>query len=346
MKIVNSSLEMASSRTATQKLDVNESLRMWTGSTRPDFENRGTPNLPDPVQISEAGKAAQQADAANADPLENDPQMRLLRDLIEWFTGEKIKLFDGRDLQQAMADANNGPAPAGQAAQASRQPAGFGVEYDYHASYSESEQTTFVAHGTVQTADGKAIEFDLSLAMQRSFSEERSASLRLGDAARKKDPLVLNFGGTAAQLTDARFKFDLDSDGKMENINFVTGGSGFLTFDRNHDGKVNNGSELFGPGSGNGFGELAALDDDSNGWIDENDAAYKDLRIWTKDAEGKDILRSLSQANVGAIALAHVGTAFDLKDAANETLGQIRSSGVFLQEDGKAGSIQQIDLTA
>ncbi len=344
MKIDSSSLEMASSRMATQKLDVKESLRMWTGSRRPDFENRGNPVVADPVQLSEAGKAAQQADTANEDPLEHDPQMMLLRNLIEWFTGERIKFFDGRELQQAMAEA--GSADAGGAGPTGRQPAGFGVEYDYHASYSESEQTTFVAHGAVQTADGKTIEFDLSLVMQRSYAEESNISLRLGDAVRRKDPLVLNFGGTAAQLTDTRFKFDLDSDGKMENINFVTGGSGFLVFDRNHDGKVNNGSELFGPTTDNGFEELAALDDDRNGWIDENDAAYKDLRIWTKDAEGKDVLRSLSQANVGAIALAHLASAFDLKNAANQTLGQIRSSGVFLQEDGKAGSIQQIDLTA
>lgn len=343
MKIVSASLEMASSRLATQNLEVSESLRMWAGSARPDFEGRGERAAPDPVQISEAGKAAQQAEAALEDALENDPKMQMLRTLIELFTGEKMRLFDGRELQAAVDEAAS--APAAQSAPPGRRPAGYGVEYDYHAAYRESEETTFAASGTVRTADGRTLTFDLSLVMQRSYAEESNVSIRLGDAARKKDPLVINFGGTAAQLTDTRFKFDLDSDGKTEEINFVAGGSGFLTFDRNQDGKVNNGSELFGPGTGNGFEELAALDGDGNGWIDENDAAYQDLRVWTRDGAGKDVLRTLAAANVGAIALTNVGTDFDLKNAANDMLGQIRSTGIYLREDGTAGTVQQVDLT-
>jgi hypothetical protein len=36
-----------------------------------------------------------------------------------------------------------------------------------------------------------------------------------------------------------------------------------------------NGAELFGARSGDGFAELAALDGDGNGWIDEGDAAWQ-----------------------------------------------------------------------
>ena len=171
-------------------------------------------------------------------------------------------------------------------------------------------------------------------------------TLRLGDAARKTDPLVLNFAGNAAQLTDQRFAFDLNADGQAEQINFVAPGSGFLVFDRNQDGKVNNGSELFGPTTDNGFQELAALDDDGNGWIDESDAAFKRLQIWTRDGHGNDLLKSLSETGVGAIGLGNIATPFDIKNNANQLLGQIRSSGIVLQENGAAGTIQQIDLTA
>lgn len=79
--------------------------------------------------------------------------------------------------------------------------------------------------------------------MARSYHEQSDVSIRLGDARKKQDPLVLNFSGTATQLTGQRFKFDLNSDGKSEDINMVTGGSGFLALDRNGDGKINNGSE-------------------------------------------------------------------------------------------------------
>ena len=119
---------------------------------------------------------------------------------------------------------------------------------------------------------------------------------------------------------------DLDADGDKENINFATGGSGFLALDRNGDGKINDGSELFGATSGDGFADLATLDSDHNGWIDENDAAYTQLRVWTKDSAGNDQLSTLKQANVGAINLSSVATPFDLKDSSNALLGQIRAA--------------------
>jgi hypothetical protein len=120
------------------------------------------------------------------------------------------------------------------------------------ASYTEAEQTTFAASGTVRTADGREIAFDLQLSMSRLYHEESSVSLRAGDAVRATDPLVLNFAGTAAQLTDQRFAFDLDADGSADQINFAGPGRGFLDFfdPRNKYGKVDNGRELFGPTSG------------------------------------------------------------------------------------------------
>jgi hypothetical protein len=260
-------------------------------------------------------------------------------------TGEDFKVFDTRVLQ------TDTPEPAVQSpnpsvpAQSARQAAGFGGEYTRQESYTETEQTSFAASGVVRTEDGKEINFSLSLSMSRSYHEESTVSINFGAARQTKDPLVLNFNGSAAQLTGQRFKFDLNSDGKTEGINFVSGGSGFLALDKNGDGKINNGSELFGATSGNGFAELSALDSDHNGWIDENDAVYAQLRIWTKDASGNDQLASLKQVNVGALSLASVATPFDLKDSHNALQGQIRSSGIFLQENGNAGIIQQVDLT-
>ncbi len=87
------------------------------------------------------------------------------------------------------------------------------------------------------------------------------------------------------------------------------------------------------------------LDSDNNGWIDENDAAFSELRVWTKDSSGKDQLSTLKQSKVGALNVASIATPFDIKDSSNALQGQIRASGIFLQEDGKAGTLQQIDLT-
>lgn len=67
--------------------------------------------------------------------------------------------------------------------------------------------------------------------MARSYTESVSFSLRAGDQ-RLKDPLVLDFGGPAAALSDVRFDFDLDGDGRKEQLPLLSG-SGFLAFDRN-----------------------------------------------------------------------------------------------------------------
>lgn len=356
MKIVSSGMQMASTHASTQHHEIQESLRMWVGERRPDFEGRGRPAAPRPVEtvhISDAGRAAQGCDTGAvdecADEIDADPRLTLLRLLFRYLTGKDIEVFDASELKpgQPPPDLPQPPNTANAANAANTRPAaGWGVEYDRHERYSETEQTRFAASGTVQTADGREISFRVELSMSRSYHEESDVRLRLGDAARQqKDPLVLNFAGNAAQLLDQRFSFDLDADGTAENINRLTAGSGFLVFDRNGDGQANDGSELFGTKSGDGFADLAALDDDNNGWIDENDADYAALRVWTPEADGGGELRTLKDSNVGAIALARIATPFALRDSGNETLGKIRSSGIFLQESGGAGTIQQVDLS-
>jgi hypothetical protein len=120
----------------------------------------------------------------------------------------------------------------------------------------------------------------------------------------------------------------------------VDAGSGFLAIDRNQDGKVNDGSELFGPRTGNGFAELAAYDSDGNGWIDENDPVFSDLKVWTQGG-----LYSLKDMGIGAISTESVETPFAIKDSANNLQGNVRGSGVYLSEDGDAGAAEQVDLT-
>ena len=350
MKIASANLQMASSHASLQRHETRESLKMWTGQRRPDFvtdNNPGRPRLTDSVSISDAGKAAQSADSIreNQDAaVDNDPGLNLIRSMLEFMTGRKMQVFDARELE---AHIEHTASTTSQATASNPSPsAGYGAEYDYHESYTEFEQTSFSASGTVKTADGLEVSFKIELSMTRSYYEESNISLRFGDANRKIDPLALNFAGNAAQLTDQRFSFDLNADGKAEKINFLAPGSGFLVFDRNEDGKINDGRELFGPTTGDGFAELAKLDDDQNGWIDENDAAFSKLEVWSRDASGNDQRQSLAASGVGAISLGHINTPFDLKTNSNETLGKILSSGIFLSESGESGSIQQIDLTA
>lgn len=202
---------------------------------------------------------------------------------------------------------------------------------------SESEATTVCGQGQVRTCDGREIDFAFNVAMRRDYSRE--AVSEEGSLVRLRDPLVLSFDGKACELTGERLAFDLDADGSPEQIPGLAAGSCFLVFDRNGNGRADDGSELFGVKSGDGFADLAGLDGDGNGWIDEGDAAFGKLALWSGD-----YWNSLTAHGVGALFTGSVAAPFALKDADNQLLGQIRAAGVYLQESGQAGLMQQVDL--
>lgn len=210
--------------------------------------------------------------------------------------------------------------------------------------FGEKEETAFYSSGKVVTEDGRKIDFDVTAYMSRSFCEYTQMEINYQKAA-CVDPLVINLNGGNAEVRDQKFLFDLDCDGKMDNIAMLKEACGFLALDKNNDGVINDGSELFGTKTGNGFEELAVFDFDGNGWIDENDPVFNQLRIWTKDESGKDKLVGLGVAGVGAIYLGNISTPFTLNSSASNAMqGQIRRTGVFLKENGEAGTIQHVDL--
>lgn len=98
----------------------------------------------------------------------------------------------------------------------------------------------------------KPLNFQVNLSMSREFLREQSVSVREGDA-KLKDPLVLNFAGNAAELTTTRFNFDIDSDGRLDQVALLAPTVAFAALDRNHDGAINDGRELFGVKHRRGF---------------------------------------------------------------------------------------------
>ena len=211
--------------------------------------------------------------------------------------------------------------------------------------YSETEETGFHANGRACTEDGRTIDYNINILMSRSYMEYMNVSIpTMADAL--CDPLVVNIGSDTADVRDQTFKFDLDADGTEDEISMLGKGSGFLALDKNGDGKISDGSELFGTKSGDGFGDLREYDSDGNGWIDENDDVFSKLKVWCKDKNGKDILMDLKEADIGAIFLGEQQTEFSLGGADGYRDGVIRSTGVFLREStGAAGTVQHVDLS-
>ncbi|MCR5502880.1 MAG: hypothetical protein K6F53_07715 [Lachnospiraceae bacterium] len=219
---------------------------------------------------------------------------------------------------------------------------GIGYAEEYY--YEESEETSFQTTGSVLTSDGRKIDFDLNLKMSRSFREYCSVEYeKIG--ADLCDPLVISLDGAVPDLSEQTFFFDIDSDGVEDEISRLIEGSGFLALDKNDDGVINDGSELFGTKSGNGFEDLREYDEDGNGFIDENDPVFDRLKIWASDENGNMVLYSLREKGIGAMALQYADTRFSLNSLSdNHTNGVVRNSGIFLYENGGAGLLQQIDL--
>ena len=213
--------------------------------------------------------------------------------------------------------------------------------YSRQISFYEKEETSFSATGCVKTADGREISFNVDVSMSREFAVTYEEEFGYA-SIQACDPLVLNFDGNVADITDQSFYFDLDQDGEKDLIRKLGKESGYLALDKNGNGIIDDGSELFGTKSGDGFKDLAAYDEDGNGWIDENDSIWSKLQIWCKSPTD-DVLYKLADKGVGAICLSNASTDFSVQSK-GQTGGIIRKSGVFLYESGQAGTIQHVDM--
>jgi len=99
----------------------------------------------------------------------------------------------------------------------------------------------------------------------------------------KKDPMVLDLDGGGVQFIDLAHStalFDLDEDGFREHVSWISSGDGFLVHDLNHNGTIDDHSEMFGDDQQDSYQALSAFDDNGDGVIDGADVRFDDLLIW------------------------------------------------------------------
>jgi hypothetical protein len=138
-------------------------------------------------------------------------------------------------------------------------------------------------------------------------------------ATPRRDPLTFDLDGdgleTVGTATSSVY-FDHDADGVKTRTGWVAADDGLLVLDRNGNGTIDNGTELFGDatpmsaaaGGGrarDGFVALRQQDTNSDGVVNANDANWANLRIW-QDANQDGIsqaaeLRTLASLNISGI---------------------------------------------
>jgi hypothetical protein len=162
----------------------------------------------------------------------------------------------------------------------------------------------------------------------------------------KQDPLLIDMKGDGPQTTGSQGAqvFDLAGHGQAAPTSFVNGGSAFLALDRNGNGRIDSGAELFGDqhGAADGYEELRKFDSDGNGRIDAQDPVFAQLNLLYGDGH----TQNLAQAGIQSISLdagGHRSTTAsgdDVLRSATATTTDGRSLGTY------AMALQQFDRMA
>ena len=153
----------------------------------------------------------------------------------------------------------------------------------------------------------------------RLIQEENDDYEEAGEAQPPRDPLIIDLGEKGIKLHNVKngVYFDLDNNGFAERTAWIDTEDGFLALDRNGNGKIDNGGELFGDQvvlqdgnvSASGFEALGELDENQDGVIDSKDSAFASLLVWTDtDHNGKSgaaELHTLDELGIVSISLEH-----------------------------------------
>lgn len=196
--------------------------------------------------------------------------------------------------------------------------------------------------GQAAAAPGQTGNALAASGMQLEFSFEFSVSFTATQTTvQQGDPIVFDLDNDGIELSTWQqgARFDLMGTGRAQQTAFVNGGDAFLALDRNKDGVINSGFELFGEqhGARNGFEELRRFDLNGDGKINRNDAIYNELKLFRDNGNGiteAGELISLADAGIDEILLNYRDV--DQRAAGGNRITQIAS---YLRNDGSRGTV-------
>jgi hypothetical protein len=165
------------------------------------------------------------------------------------------------------------------------------------------------------------------------------------------DPLTLDLDGDGLETagTTAGILFDQTGNGVKTGTGWVKPDDGFLVLDKNGNGLIDNGRELFGDSTLKSNGQLALdgfdalrdLDSNADGKVDVSDAQFNNLKVWrdlnqdgtTQNGE----LFTLGQLNIASINTGSTANSQTLPDG-----NQIADLGTYTRTDGSTGTTGEV----
>ncbi|KZN31646.1 hypothetical protein [Pseudoalteromonas luteoviolacea] len=283
-----------------------------------------------------APELVQESIAPSEDELsmQTSAKMYILKLLIQKLTGKDVEWYDdvvGKEVSHLEMSRLMERVEGGETEQST--PTQIIVERLTN----ESQSNALKLDGQITLEGGQRIDF----AFKAMFEQSHTSYQKTIENVNMKDPLIISFTNKSVELDRENMQFDIDADGQVDSFAYLKEGYGYLALDLNGNDKIDDGRELFGALSGNGFADLSKYDQDKNGFIDENDEVFSSLKVWVKN-KGEDKLLTLNEANIGAVALQNVDTPLNIREQ-GELKGAVRKSGFYLDEQGNPNLIQQVD---
>jgi hypothetical protein len=170
----------------------------------------------------------------------------------------------------------------------------------------------------------------------------------------RADPLTLDLDGDGLETVPVSATnpvlFDHNGDGIKTGTGWVKGDDGFLALDRDGNGAIDSGRELFGDSTPlfdtegheigkaeDGFDALAQEDSNHDGIVNAQDDRWNELRIW-QDANQNGISEADELKTMAAAGIASINVAKTEHSQILPGGNEIADLGRFTRTDGTSGS--------
>lgn len=172
----------------------------------------------------------------------------------------------------------------------------------------------------------------------------------------RRDPLALDLNGNGIETiginTSSPILFDHNADGVKTATGWVNANDGLLVWDRNGNGTIDNGRELFGDATvksdgtlaTNGFNALADLDANHDGIVNAEDSGFANLKVW-RDLSQDGISQSNELFSLDAYQIAGINLANITVNTAQGNGNTLAETGSYIFSDGTTGLAGDINLT-